>query len=398
MVAVILLVTLLAAAAGLCLGLLLGQRMEQRRYGDLRDEVRDASAAAVAASSQQVFAMADAKLQETERVVAPVQSSLATLTSQLGSLAEREAAWQAQLREQVESVRSAGDGIRRETQSLAEALRRPHVRGQWGELQLRRSLEIAGLTRHCTFEEQVSNRSDDGLIRPDAVIRMPEGRCVVIDSKVPLEAFLSTGSAKTAAEREEHLRRHAQQVRQHIDTLSGKAYWRQFESSPDFVVMFLPSEAIFAQALVTDPTLLEYATRKSLVLATPTTLIAMLRTIGHAWTQQAVADNTREIHRTATELYERLAIASGYLDKLGRSLGTAVGSYNQFVGSLETRVLVSARRLHDLDVGTDAVESPQPREESVRPLTAPELVVGEEPVAITGPPGQEQWVRRAVGE
>jgi len=398
MVAVILLVTLLAAAAGLCLGLLLGQRMEQRRYGDLRDEVRDASAAAVAASSQQVFAMADAKLQETERVVATVQYSLATLTSQLGSLAEREAAWQAQLREQVESVRSAGDGIRRETQSLAEALRRPHVRGQWGELQLRRSLEIAGLTRHCTFEEQVSNRSDDGLIRPDAVIRMPEGRCVVIDSKVPLEAFLSTGSAKTAAEREEHLRRHAQQVRQHIDTLSGKAYWRQFESSPDFVVMFLPSEAIFAQALVTDPTLLEYATRKSLVLATPTTLIAMLRTIGHAWTQQAVADNTREIHRTATELYERLAIASGYLDKLGRSLGTAVGSYNQFVGSLETRVLVSARRLHDLDVGTDAVESPQPREESVRPLTAPELVVGEEPVAITGPPGQEQWVRRAVGE
>ncbi len=185
-----------------------------------------------------------------------------------------------------------------------------------------------------------------------------------------------------------------------MDALASKAYWRQFSRTPEFVVMFLPGEAIFAQALDEDPGLIDDAARKGVMLATPTTLIAMLKTIGYAWTQESVADNAREIHRTATEVYDRLSVASRHLDKVGRALTTAVTSYNSFVGSLETRVFVSARRLHDLEVGTEPPTTPTTLSEGPRPLSAPELVAedDEPPVAITGPPGQEQWVRRAAGE
>ena len=214
-------------------------------------------------------------------------------------------------------MRTTGAELRAETQTLAEALRRPQVRGHWGEMQLRRSLELAGLTRHCTFDEQVSTESSTGVQRPDAVVSMAGGKVIVIDSKAPLDAFLSAGTARSADERLGHLRRHAAQVRQHVDALASKAYWRQFARSPEFVVMFLPGEAIFAQALDTDPGLIDDAARKGVMLATPTTLIAMLKTIGYAWTQESVADNAREIHRTATEVYDRLSVASRHLDKVG---------------------------------------------------------------------------------
>jgi DNA recombination protein RmuC len=392
-------IAVLAAAAGLSMGVLLGQRDATRRYGDLRAELRALSASAVADSSERVFAMADAGFRATETVVGPVQQTLAALATQLAGLERNEASWQAQLKQQVESVRTTGAELRVETRSLADALRRPQVRGQWGEMQLRRSLELAGLTRHCTFEEQVSTDSDVGVLRPDVVVSMVGERLVVIDSKTPLDAFLSAGNARSDAERLGHLRRHAAQVRQHMESLAAKAYWRQFDRTPEFVVMFLPGEAIFAQALDTDPGLIEDAARRGVLLATPTTLIAMLKTIGYAWTQESVAENAREIHRTATEVYDRLAVASRHIDKVGRSLSAAVSSYNSFVGSLETRVFVSARRLHDLDVGSEPPIPPGSLSEGPRPLTAPELVADmDHPVAIAGPPSQEQRVRRAVGE
>lgn len=367
-------VALLAAAAGLAIGILVGQRQATSRYGDLRAHLSAASAAAAADSSQRVFAMADASFKATQHVVAPVQTTLAALGDRLETLERDGASWQAQLKQQVELVRLSGEELRSQTRSLADALRRPQVRGHWGEMQLRRSLEIAGLSDRCTFEEQVSTSTAYGTLRPDVVVSMTGGKVLVIDSKTPLDAFLSAGITDDAAEQEDFLRRHAAQVRRHIDALAAKAYWQQFDTAPEFVVMFLPGEAIFAQALQTDPSLIDDAARKRVILATPTTLIALLKTVGYAWTQESVAENAREIHRTATELYERLCTAGSHLDKVGRSLSTAVGAYNSYVGSLETRVLVSGRRLHDLDVGTEPLPPIPPVTDGARPLSAAELV------------------------
>jgi DNA recombination protein RmuC len=394
-------IAVLTGVLGLCLGLLVGQRRAALQRGELRSELASLSAAAAADSSERVYAMADASFRATRTVVEPVQESLQALTARLESLHRHEEAWQASLREQVQTVRLSGEELRIQTQALTDALRRPQVRGHWGEMQLRRSLELAGLTRHCTFEEQVTTAGAGGAggARPDVVVSMSGGRTVVIDSKVPLDAFLSAGSARSTDEQATHLHRHAAQVRHHMESLAAKTYWRQFDSAPEFVVMFLPAEAIFAQALDLDPALLDDSARRGVMIATPTTLIAMLKTISHVWTQDDVADNAREIHQAATELYDRLVTAGRHLDKVGRALGTAVGSYNSFVGSLETRVLVSARRQHDLHVGSEPVPSGTTLGEGPRPLSAPELVAEpDERVVVTGSPGQEQWVRPAVGE
>ncbi len=392
-------IALLAGAAGLAVGVLVGQRQASARYGDLRGELASLSASAAADSSERVFAMADASFKATEGVVGPVKESLVTLAERLETLERHGASWQAQLKQQVELVRMSGEELRSQTRSLADALRRPQVRGHWGEMQLRRSLELAGLSERCTFEEQVTTTTSSGVLRPDVVVSMTGGKRVVIDSKTPLDAFLSAGTADDVAEQLEHLRRHADQVRHHMESLAAKAYWQQFEETPEFVVMFLPGEAIFAQALQTDPALLDDAARRKVMIATPTTLIAMLKTIGYAWSQESVAENAREIHRAATELYDRLSTAGSHLDKVGRSLSTAVGAYNSLVGSLETRVLVSARRLHELEVGAEPLDPIITLSQGTRPLSAPELLVGDdERVMIAGRPGNEQWVRPAVGE
>lgn len=394
-----LLIAVLAAVAGLAVGVLLGQLHASTRYDDLRAELGSLSAAAAADSSERVFAMADASFKATEGVVAPVKDSLDRLADRLRTLERQEASWQAQLTQQVDLVRLSGEDLRHQTRSLTDALRRPQVRGHWGEMQLRRSLELAGLSERCTFEEQVSTDGSSGVLRPDVVVSMAGGKVLVIDSKTPLDAFLSAGSTHDPAEQTEHLRRHSAQVRRHMESLAAKAYWRQFDAAPEFVVMFLPREAIFAQALQADPGLIDDAARRRVMIATPTTLIAMLKTIGYAWTQESVADNAREIHQVATQLYERLSTAGSHLDRVGRSLSTAVGAYNSLVGSLETRVLVSARRLHELDVGAEPPAPITTLGEGPRPLSAPELVADpDDHVVVAGPPGQEQWVRPAVGE
>lgn len=409
-----LVIATLTLLVGAAVGFFFGQQRAQRSRAELRDELRalsaqavsdstqqvlDLSSRAVSDSTRQVLAHAESRATATEQVVRPVRDSLDRLNERIHQLETSGASWQSQLKQQVESVRVSGVELRRETQALSDALRRPQVRGNWGEMQLRRSLELSGLTAHCTFEEQVSTRGDDGIIRPDVVVTMAGGKHIVIDSKVSLDAFLTATQATDGQSRIDGLARHAKQVRTHIDQLAGKAYWRQFPAAPEFVVMFLPGEAIFSQALETDPGLLDYAAGKKVMLATPTTLIAMLKTVGYAWSQEAIADNAREVHTLGRELYERIGKVGGHLDKLGRSLTSAVGSYNSSVGSLETRVLVSARKFEELGIVDGFLTKPESVTEMVRPLTAAELVTDDEPApVIDGRPGQEQWARRAVGE
>ena len=316
---------------------------------------------------------------------AVVRESLDRLHDQLRDMAQHGVSWQSQLKQQVDDVRLSTDTLRRETATLSTALRRPQVRGRWGELHLRRVVELAGLVDRCDFTEQVSTRIDApdgsrGSQRPDLVVRLAGGKQVVVDAKVPLDAFLDATGADSDEERAMHLKRHARQLRQHVDVLAGKAYWRGLPATPEFVVLFVPADSFLSAALEADPTLLEYAAERMVVLSTPTTLITLLRTVAYAWTQQTLADKTREIHELGRDLHERLSTMGGHLDRLGRSLAGAVSAYNGAVGSLENRVLVSARRFTDLGVRTDDLDSPAPVADGPRPLTAAELLD-----AVAGP-------------
>jgi DNA recombination protein RmuC len=305
---------------------------------------------------------------------AVVRESLDRLHDQMRDLEQHRVSWQSQLKQQVDEVRHSTESLRRETSSLSTALRRPQVRGRWGELHLRRAVEISGMVARCDFDEQVTVRNDDGLLRPDLVVNLAGGKHVVVDAKVPLDAFLDATSADYDEERDAHLARHARQLRQHVDVLASKSYWRNLPATPEFVVLFVPGESFLSAALEAEPSLLEYAAAQKVVLATPTTLIALLRTVAYAWTQQSLADKAREIHELGRELHDRLATMGGHLDKLGRSLTGAVSAYNKAVGSLETRVLVSARKFTDLEVGDADLSTPAVVIESARPLTAAELV------------------------
>jgi DNA recombination protein RmuC len=319
-----------------------------------------------------------AQIESRAAEAAVVRESLDRLHDQLRDMAQHGVSWQSQLKQQVDDVRHSTDVLRRETTTLSTALRKPQVRGRWGELHLRRVVELAGLVDRCDFAEQVTAARDDSVVRPDLVVNLSGGKHVVVDAKVPLDAFLDACAVDpvegTDAERDAHLRRHARQLRQHVDALAAKAYWRALPSTPEFVVLFVPGESFLSAALEAEPTLLEYAAGKQVVLATPTTLIALLRTVAYAWTQQTLADNAREIHELGRDLYDRLATMSGHLDRLGRSLTGAVSSYNRAVGSLENRVLVSARRFGRLGVGGDDLDTPVPVVEVARPLTAAELL------------------------
>jgi len=309
--------------------------------------------------------------------VAPVKDSLDRFDRRLRDLESSGVAWQERLAAQVEAVRVTGEQLRRETVSLATALRRPQVRGQWGEMHLRRAVELAGMVDRCDFTAQPTVHTADGVQRPDLLVQLAGGRQVVVDAKVPLDAFLSAGDAAADGDDDghrQHLSRHAAQVRAHVDALAAKAYWRQFAPTPEFVVMFVPGEAFLAHALDADPSLLEYAATRRVVPATPTTLIALLRTVAYAWTHESLADSAREVQTVARELYDRLGTLGGHVDKLGRSLTTAVGAFNSTVGALEGRVLVSARKLHDLHVGDHPPRPSVVVEQTVRPVSAPELV------------------------
>ncbi|GAA4909026.1 DNA recombination protein RmuC [Actinomycetospora succinea] len=294
-----------------------------------------------------------------DRVLEPVSTALGRMERQMaGAEREREAAF-ASLREQVGAVAASAQGVAGETRALVGALRAPHVRGRWGELQLERVVDLAGMVEHCDFTRQAHARGgDDGAQRPDLVVHLAGGKQVVVDAKVPFTAYLESTEARDDTARRERVAAHAKQVRAHVDTLGAKAYWRRFDPTPEFVVMFVPGEVFLSAALEADPTLLEHAFGSDVVIATPTTLMALLRTVAYAWRQEALARNAAEVHALGRELHGRIATLAGHLARLGRSLDGSVRSFNETVSSLESRVLVSARRFTDLSVTTADLESP----------------------------------------
>lgn len=316
--------------------------------------------------------------QQVAALVAPLQQTLVKVERELRSGEQGRAAAQAALREQVDAVRRSSDDLRRETATLTTALRAPQIRGRWGEHQLERIVEAAGMVAHCDFVTQATSTTEDGTLRPDLVVRLAGGKQVVVDAKVPFAGFLDAAQARDDTVRAQRLVAHARHVRDHITRLAAKSYWERFAPSPEFVVMFVPADAFLTAALDEDPTLLEHAFSRNVVIATPSTLVALLRTIAYAWREHTVTENAREVLTLGRELHDRLATMGGHLGQLGRELSSAVSAYNKAVGSVEARVLVTARRMADLQGVDDELTAPPPVVEMPRRMSAPELVAADE--------------------
>jgi DNA recombination protein RmuC len=340
------------------------------------------------AASARAAGELDSRRAAVEHLVQPLRDTLAKVESQLRETEAARTASHAALAEQVTIARQSSDQLRAQTQALVTALRRPEARGRWGEMQLRRVVELAGMSPRCDFDEQVSVGTPEGTIRPDMVIRLAGRKNIVVDSKVSLAAYLEAAETADPEVREARLDAHARHLRQHVDQLAAKSYWSALSPAPEFVVLFIPGEAFLAPALEHDPGLLEHAMARRVHIATPTTLVTMLRTAQYAWQQEALSDNARAVFDLGRELYERLATLGKNVDGLGRALSTAVSTYNRAVGSLESRVLVSARKLNALGVVDSPLESPALVEETIRALSAPDLVVETMPELVAGPGGR----------
>jgi DNA recombination protein RmuC len=310
------------------------------------------------------------------QLVEPLREQLGRVEGQLRGLETERARAFGELNRQVDTVRQSSELLGRETAALVNALRKPQARGQWGEMQLRRVVEHAGMLERCDFDEQATVRDPDGrALRPDLVVRLAGGRTVVVDAKVTLAAYLEAAESGDEAFREQRLVAHARHLREHVDRLADKAYWQQFPDSPEFVVLFVPGEAFLAPALERDPALLEHAYARRIHIATPTTLVSMLRTVAHAWQQHSLTENAQEVFRAGKELYARLSTVGGHLDKLGRSLNSAVTDYNKTVSSVERNLLPSARRMADLGVATDRPDDPRSVDAVATRLVTPELTL-----------------------
>ena len=345
-------------------------RLESAESSDARlhAAVKSASLEAYAQTNAALVELAASKLEGT---VKPLEESLRAVGERVQELD------QARARGYGELSRHLTD-LGEQTASLRNALRTPHARGRWGEIQLKRVVEIAGMLPYCDFAEQVTASTEDGRLRPDLIVQLPGGKQVVVDAKVPLSAYLDAQETSDEELRRQKLEDHARQVREHLQKLAAKSYWQQFADSPEWVVMFLPDEGFFRAAWEHDPSLVETGVRSRVHIASPTTLIVLLQAIAHGWQQEKVAEDARVVHALGRELYERLSVAVGtHLAKLGSTLDKAVGAYNDTVGSLERRVLPTARKLGHTTLSDKELPDLEPRSTHTVPIQAPELAPDE---------------------
>jgi len=376
----LLILGLLLGAA--CAGALLA-RPNRRR---LRDELQAISVDVLAQTGDSLAQrLADQRRAEQERtsgelamraeefkgLVTPVQEKLGRMESEISRLERERRQAHGEL---AQMVRTLGDGVgtlRQETGNLVTALKRPATRGSWGEIQLRNVVEMAGMVAHCDFLEQSTIRTDGGALRPDMLVRLPGGKLIVVDSKVPLDAYLSALEASDEDERELHIARHARQTREHISKLAAKGYHGQLEATPEFVVMFVPSDGIYQAALAADPALIEYGVAQQILMATPTTLIGLLWAAHYGWREERIAESARDIADSARELHRRLGRFVEPLAKVGRQLDSAITAYNEAVGSFDARVVPQVRRIEEAGAASDrAVQTPPAVETTARTVTA----------------------------
>ncbi len=377
----------------------LSRRSAQERAQALEEErerlvgtFSQLSSEALRSNSEQFLTLADSRLREAQeaargelgqrqeaiaQLLEPLRETLGRYESGLRQMElERKGAYSG-LTEQVRQLSSSQEQLKKETHNLVTALRAPQTRGRWGEMQLRRVVEMAGMVEHCDFNEQVTRSGDDGRQRPDLVVHLPGGANIVVDAKVPLDAYLRAMDAEEESARRAALEAHARQVRAHIDQLAKREYWVQFDPSPDFVVAFIAGESLYTAACEQDPELYEYAIAKRVLIATPTTLIGLLRIFAQGWRNEGLAENAQKVRDLASELYERLRVLGGHFSKMHRSLSSTVEAFNDAIGSLESRVLVTARRFPELSVVEhDAKEIGELRHVSAVPRMpqAPELI------------------------
>jgi DNA recombination protein RmuC len=325
----------------------------------------------------------DKRQQTIAEMVVPVKATLEKFEQQIGNIEKQRIDAYATLTEQVRQMSEAQLALRAETGNLVKALRAPQTRGRWGELQLKRVVEMAGMLDHCDFFEQESTNTEEGRLRPDLIIKLPGGKNIVVDAKAPLAAYLEALEATDEHEKKKKLADHARQVRDHLVKLGRKAYWEQFQPTPDFVVLFLPGEMFYSAALEADPSLIEAGVDARVILATPTTLIALLRAVAYGWTQQALTENAERISALGRELYERIAVLGDHWASVGKNLNDAVSAYNKSVATLESRVLVTARKFQELKVtGEDKeIRDLMPIEAQSRAVQAIELLPKDKGIA-----------------
>jgi DNA recombination protein RmuC len=362
-----------AFLGGLAVWLFLRERAaaDRRAADEVTATFRSLSAEALQQNSDSFLRLAQSQLQ-------PIAVTLKTFDEKTQALdRERQRAY-GSLTEQVRSLAEGQERLRSETGNLRTALRAPHVRGRWGEIQLKRVVELAGMLQHCDFQEQATTRDGDGsLLIPDLVVNLPGGKRVVVDAKAPLAAYLDALEAEDEPARKTHLQLHARQVRDHIGRLAAKRYWQQFESTPEFVIMFLPDETFFRAACEADSGLLELGPESGVLPSSPTSLIGLLKVFAYAWQQETIAQDARDIAALGRELYERLGVFASHFSKVGRALGTAVGAYNDATGSLERRLLVTARKFEEHGAASGEFGEVEPLEKAPVQLTAAELTRAE---------------------
>lgn len=407
--AVLLLILGLALGAAVA-GVLLRRGEEQRRREQerMREELKAISADVLAQTSDSLAQrVAEQRQIEQERtsgelaqraqefkgLVAPMQEKLGRMESEIGRLERERRQAHGEL---AAMVRTLGDGVgtlRQETGNLVSALKRPATRGSWGEIQLRNAVEMAGMLAHCDFLEQRTIQVEGGALRPDMLVRLPGGKLIVVDAKVPLDAYLSALEAESDQEREEHVGRHARQTREHIAKLSAKGYHAQLEGSPEFVVMFVPSEGIYHAALEGDPALIEFGVSRQILIATPTTLIGLLWAAHYGWREERIAESAREIAESARELHRRLGRFVAPLAKVGRQLDSATSAYNEAVGSFDARVVPQVRKIEEAGAASDReVAAPPAVESTARAVTA-RLAPAEEETEASRGSAQERMLQ-----